>query len=148
MGVAYGLVSGLIMVLFGRTACLIFLSAEETQILDAAELYLRTGGYIFWVLGILNVTRLTVQGLGYSGRAMFAGVMEMFARIGVVTLFVPAFGYNAIVFADPTAWVAADVYIVPTCMYVLRKVERELAGRSGAVVSFPEQEKLSVGKSA
>ena len=136
------------MVLFGRTACLVFLPAEETQILDAAELYLRTGGYIFWVLGILNVTRLTVQGLGYSGRAMFAGVMEMFARIGVVALFVPTFGYSAIVFADPTAWVAADVYIIPTCLYVLRKVERELAERPRAVVCLSEQEPLPAGKSA
>ena len=148
IGVAYGLVSGLLMVLFGRTACLVFLPAEETQILDAAELYLRTGGYIFWVLGILNVTRLTVQGLGYSGRAMFAGVMEMFARIGVVALFVPTFGYSAIVFADPTAWVAADVYIIPTCLYVLRKVERELAERPRAVVCLSEQEPLPAGKSA
>ena len=134
LGVAYGLVSGLLMVLFGRTACLIFLSANETQILDAAEIYLRTGGYIFWVLGILNVTRLTVQGLGYSGRAVFAGVMEMFARVGVVVLLVPSLGYEGIVLADPTAWAAAVIYIVPTCLYVLRKIDREFSRRTPEVM--------------
>lgn len=79
---------------------------------------------------------------------MFAGVMEMFARTGVVMLLVPTFGFNGIVFADPTAWVAAVVYITPTCLFVLRKVSRELAGRQETVVSLPEQDRLSVCKSA
>ena len=64
---------------------------------------------------------------------MFSGVMEMFARIGVVLLLVPATGFGAICQADPAAWIAADIYIIPTCLYVLQKVERELSHRTAIV---------------
>ncbi len=129
MAVVYGIVSGIFLATLGRTVCLLFLSAQETQILDAAQLYLREGGIFFWILGLLNVSRITVQGLGYTGRAFFSGVMEMIARIGLVALFVPTYGFTAICFADPAAWVAADLYIIPTCLFVLHKVERDLDER-------------------
>ena len=132
IAVVYGAIGGACQVLFGRALCLIFLSASETQILDAAALYLRFGGYLFWILGLLNVTRITVQGLGASGRAIFSGVMELFARGGIVTALVPVYGFTAICMADPAAWVAADLYIIPTCFYVLHKVDRELADRKRA----------------
>ena len=74
IAVIYGIMSGACLILFGRFLCLIFLPAGETQILDAAAHFLRYGGSIFWMLGLLNVTRLTVQGLGGSGRAVFSGV--------------------------------------------------------------------------
>ena len=133
MVIIYGVISGAFLILGGRTACRIFLSAGETQILNAAQRYLVLNGYHFWILGLLNVSRITVQGLGFSGRAMFSGVMEMFARIGVVLLLVPATGFGAICRADPAAWIAADLYIIPTCLYVLQKVERELSHRTAIV---------------
>ena len=72
----------------------------------------RPGKHKFWMLGLLNVTRLTVQGLGGSGRAVFSGVMELFARGGIVMALVPA-----------------DLYINPTCFFIMHQVEKELAIR-------------------
>lgn len=128
MAVGYGIVSGMGLILFGRTACLLFLSAKETQILDACEIFLRNQGIFFWVLALLNVCRVTTQGLGYTGRAVFSGVMEMIARISVVMLFVPIYGYSAICFGDPMAWIAADLYIIPTSLIVISKVREKLQG--------------------
>ncbi|MBQ7371858.1 MAG: MATE family efflux transporter [Blautia sp.] len=122
----YGLLIGTGLIFFGRTACLIFLSSSEHEILDAAALYLRQSGYFFCTLGLLNVNRITVQGLGFSGRAVLSGVMEMFARIAVALILVPKYGFAAICIADPAAWIAADVYIIPTCLYILHKVSRML----------------------
>ncbi|MBR2765498.1 MAG: MATE family efflux transporter, partial [Blautia sp.] len=122
MAVVYGLVSGTMLIIFGRRACLLFLEPSQTRILDAAALYMRISGVWFWMLGILNVNRITVQGLGFSGRAVFSGVMEMFARAGVVTLLVSRLGFTAICMADPAAWIAAVVYNLPMCLLVLRKV--------------------------
>lgn len=106
------------------------MGADATEVLDASAKYLRCMGCFFWVLGILNVTRMCTQGLGFSGRAVFSGVTEMFARTIVSIGFVGHFGYTAICFADQAAWVSACFYIVPTCLYCVRKVTRALEKRS------------------
>jgi hypothetical protein len=48
----------------------------------------------------------------------------MVARIFVSMLFVPRYGFTAICCADQAAWLTADLYLVPMCFYLLRKVER------------------------
>ena len=72
----YGFASGAFLIFGGRFSCLLFLSASETEILDAAAQYLRQMGYFYWVLGLLNINRIVVQGLGRSGRAIFSGVIS------------------------------------------------------------------------
>lgn len=118
----YGCVAGACLILFGRRLCMIFLPASEKTILDAAALYLRTLGPFYSILGLLNVSRITVQALGGAARAMLSGVMEMIARISVVMLLVPLHGFVAVCYADPAAWMAANLYIVPTCLYMMFKL--------------------------
>ena len=130
-GILYGIAAGLIFIFCGRTLSLLFVSAESVEVLDASARYLRCMGYCFWVLGILNVARQAIQGLGYAGRAVFAGVVEMIARCTVCLAFVPIYGYGAICWADQCAWITATLYLVPTCLYCIRKLEKELqSGRS------------------
>lgn len=105
---------------------MIFVSKDSVEVLDASAKYLRCMGYFYWTLGILNVCRMVTQGLGYSGRAVFSGVMEMLARTIVSLGFVGMFGFTAICFADQTAWVAASLYIAPTCLYCIRKSTKKL----------------------
>lgn len=126
MGVLYGLFAGLIMIFAGRTLSMLFVSADAAEVLDASSKYLRCMGYFFWSLGILNVCRMSTQGLGYSGRAVFSGVTEMIARIFVSFVFVGRFGFTAICFADQTAWISACLYIVPTCLLCLKKIEKRI----------------------
>lgn len=122
IAVGYGLFAGLILIFGGRTLSLIFVSREAADVLEASAKYLRCMGYFYWALGILNITRMTTQGLGYSGRAFFSGVTEMFARTIVSLCFVGMFGYTAICFADQTAWLCACLYIAPTCFYCVKKI--------------------------
>lgn len=126
VGVSYGLLAGLIMIFAGRAMAMIFIKPEEVLVLDAAQKYLRCMGYFFWSLGILNVCRMSTQGLGYSGRAIFSGVTEMIARSVVSLGFVGTVGYTAICFSDQAAWVSACIYIIPTCILCIRKVSKEL----------------------
>lgn len=123
----YGVLAGLVLIFLGRPLSLIFLSKDAVEVLDASAKYLRCMGYFYWSLGILNVSRMVTQGLGYSGRAVFSGVTEMIARTVVSLGFVGAFGYTAICFADQTAWVTAACYIFPTCLYCIRKSAKKLA---------------------
>lgn len=126
IGILYGTVAGLVIIFFGRALAMLFVSKEEVVILDASAKYLRCIGCFFWSLGILDVCRMCTQGLGFSGRAIFSGVTEMVARIVVSLCFVPVFGFTAICFADQSAWLAACAYILPTCLYCLKKCERKL----------------------
>lgn len=121
IGVAYGAAIGLVLIIAGRPLSMIFVKKSAVNVLNASGQYLRCLGYFFWSLGILNVCRMVTQGLGYSGRAVFSGVMEMIARIIVSLGFVGTFGYTAICFADQTAWLMACCYILPTCLYCVKK---------------------------
>lgn len=122
IAVGYGVFAGVIMIVFGRTLSLIFVSKEAIEVLDASAKYLRCMGYFFWCLAILIVSRMSTQGLGYSGRVIFAGVTEMIARSVVCLVFVKYYGYTAICFADQTAWIAACLYIVPMCLICLKRL--------------------------
>ena len=122
VGVFYGIAVGIILIFFGRELSMIFVTGGEDAVLDASGQLLHYSGYFYWALGILNVVRLCTQGLGYSGRAIFSGVVEMIARIVVSIWFVPVFGFMAICFADQAAWVTAVMYILPTCIYCVKKI--------------------------
>ena len=60
-----------------------------------------------------------------AGRAIFSGVVEMFARSFVAIVFVPLFGYTAICWTDQAAWIAAALYNTPMMLVVLRRIRRE-----------------------
>lgn len=125
-GVFYGLCAGVALILFGRILSMLFISSDAVGVLDASAKYLRLLGCFYWLLGFLNVCRMCTQGLGFSGRAVISGVMEMIARIFVSFAFVGSYGYTAICFADQAAWIMACLYIVPMCIYCVRKVCREI----------------------
>ena len=126
-GILYGIAIGLVVIFFGREMSMIFVDAGETAVLDASGDLLFYSGFFYWILGILVIVRLCVQGLGYSGRAVLSGVVEMIARTAVSLIFVPVWGFTAICFTDQAAWVTAVMYIVPTCLYCLKKVGKILS---------------------
>ena len=130
IGVGYGAIAGIILFFFGRTLSMLFVSASEATVLDASALYLRRMGIFWWTLGILNVLRTSVQGLGYAARAVMAGVAEMFCRCFVAILLVPVFHYDAITFCDQVAWVGGCLYIIPACILTVRHLEQEMKSRA------------------
>lgn len=130
IAVIYGILACTVMALAGRMLSMFFVSASESAVLDASALYLRRMGYFYPVLGVLIIARMSIQGLGYSGRAVFGGVVEMVARTAVSLLFVPVFGYDAITWADQVAWVSAAVYLIPTFLFCLRSAAAQIRQNS------------------
>lgn len=102
---------------------LLFVSAAEVEIIKDAELFLHVAATFFPTLGLLCILRYSIQGVGYTTLAMLSGVSEMIARILVSVLAVPAFGYIAVCFGDPTAWMAADLFLVPTFIVIYRRLK-------------------------
>lgn len=111
--------------MFGAKAfALLFIEPTELEILDNTELFLHISVSFFPVLGLLCILRYTIQGAGYTNLAMLSGVSEMIARILVSLVAVPAFGYIAVCFGDPTAWVFAVAFLIPAFIYVYRRMLR------------------------
>ncbi len=129
----YAIFAGVIMGVFGRTMSMLFVTASSAEVLDASALYVRRMGMFWWLLGFLDILRLTMQGLGFANRAMYAGAVEMVARIAVATIFVPIYGFDAITFADQCAWAGGVLYTAPVCIYTLRQIFKEI--EAGKVIA-------------
>ena len=115
-----------VLMLGARTFALLFVEASELEILKDTELFLHISVSFFPVLGLLCILRYTIQGAGYTNLAMLSGVSEMIARTLVSIYAVPIFGFLAVCFGDPTAWIAADLFLVPAFIYVYRKLKKSL----------------------
>ena len=99
---------------------------SEIEILEKTELFLHISVSFFPMLGLLCILRYTIQGVGYTNLAMFSGVSEMIARILVSIYAVPAFGFIAVCYGDPMAWIAADLFLIPAFIYVYRRLKRQV----------------------
>ena len=74
----------------------------------------------------MNLFRFTIQGLGYSNLAVIAGVSEMIAR-GAVAALVSVFGFTAVCYASPAAWVLADCFLLPAYFVCMKRRKKEAA---------------------
>jgi len=122
----YALTTMLVLHFFSEKLSLLFLDSSETEIIRDSALYLHIGSYFFPILGLLCIFRYTIQGVGYTLLSVFSGVCEMIARILVSITAVPAFGYIAVCFGDPTAWVSADLFLIPAFIYVYHRIRKVL----------------------
>lgn len=124
VGMAYGLVAGIVLIFFGRTLTLLFVKPSATAVLDASAKYLRCLGFFYWSLGILNTCRMTTQGLGYSGelssrRRRNGGTL--FRQSGIGSYFY--FDQSAL--PDKVLGSLLLLYSYPTCLLVVRSIEKK-----------------------
>ena len=122
MMVVYVLFVNLILWTSSEKFALLFVDPAETEIIADTALFLHVSASFFPVLGLLCILRYSIQGAGYTRLAMFSGVSEMIARILVSLVAVPMWGFWAVCFGDPTAWVFADLFLIPAFIYVYRRL--------------------------
>lgn len=124
-GFSCAIVSLCILIFFGRSLLLLFVKASETTILDQAHFYMIANAAFLIPLTCVNTFRPLIQGMGFSKRAMFAGVFELVARASTGLLLVPRFGFPAACFAGPLAWLMADSFLIPTYFLVMKRVKAQ-----------------------
>lgn len=110
----------------GPHISLLFIDGSETAVIGLAQQYINMGSYFYFILSVLFLFRNSLQGLGYSAVAMFAGIFELVARAIMGFGFVNSIGYAAACIANPVAWVAADVFLIPAYFVVMKKVKKKL----------------------
>lgn len=110
----------------GPYISLAFIDRGETEVIALAQQYIDMGSYFYPILAVLFVLRNSIQGVGYSITAMTTGVFELAARGVMGYGFVNRLGYDAACVANPVAWIAADVFLVPSYLFIMRKVKKKL----------------------
>ena len=127
LGAVYSVFAALVVYTVGGRMLLLFLDAEETAILGNATIFIRTNILFFFFLALVNIVRFLIQGMGYSKLAVFAGAFEMLARGLTGFALVPLFGFRAVCFANPLAWILADLFLIPAFFHVRKKTAQILA---------------------
>ena len=122
--IGYGIIACLFMIFFGKYLSLLFVSGNEINVINDAQQFLTYNSIFYFVLGILFVSRNTIQGLGKSALTMLAGAAELIARSAVAFLLVGPFGYNAICLANPIAWLAAIIILIPTLIILMKNLKK------------------------
>lgn len=108
----------------GSVVAAFFLDSADAFILADVHRYLAINGAAYPMLAVIFIYRNGLQGMGFSSQAMGAGVVELVARALVAFGLVGRYGYLAVCFANPIAWLFADVLLLTLYHVEVRKLER------------------------
>lgn len=125
----YAVAAFLFLLFFSKWAIILFVSPSETAIIQHARQFLLINSSFFLILGVLCILRSIIQGVGYTGFAMFSGVQEMLARTLISLFVVPSLGFLGVCMGDNTAWLAADIFLVPAYFYVYHRLDKILKAK-------------------
>lgn len=101
-----------VLIFAGPYAVRWFVSNPDAQMISYAKQYLYTIGGCYALVSLLFVFRNTLQGLGFTYANAIAGVGELLGRMLVSFLLTPYFGFVAVCFAGPAAWLLADLPLI------------------------------------
>lgn len=127
LGAIYSAVIFVVVYFFGENMIQIFLSPTEkntASVLAWAQEFLVINAAFYFPLALVNIVRFLIQGMGFSGFAIFAGVFEMAARTIVGLFLVPVFGFVAACFASPLAWIFADAFLIPAFFFCRKRLRK------------------------
>lgn len=113
IGCIYSVFAFLALQVLAPFLALLFIDPKETVIIANFKQYLTIATIFFPFLSGVNVIRFLIQGMGFARFSILSGVFEMFARGSMGLFVVPAVGFIGVCFAHPSAWVAANIFLVP-----------------------------------
>ena len=116
-----------VMLGFGRWILAWFMPEDAwagVQALEIAYRYLAIMSLCLPVLYVLHITRSCIQGLGNTLLPMASGVAEFIMRTGTALLLPVVFGENGIMYAEVLAWLGADFILVPSYLYIMRRLKK------------------------
>lgn len=134
LAVIYSMIVLPIMVFFGAQLSALFIDSTEPlairlEIAKYAREFLICNGAFYISLAFVNILRFMIQGLSFTRQAIFAGIFEMIARCICGFWLTELWGYTAICFANPAAWVLADMFLVPAYFHSVKVLKRRRAQR-------------------
>jgi putative MATE family efflux protein len=103
-----------VMIFAGRPILSLFINAAEEKaavVLNVSYRYLFLMSCSLSFLYLLHVLRNALQGIGCGLATILSGAAEFAARVSVALYFSRQFGGTALMFAEPSSWVAATAVL-------------------------------------
>ena len=117
-----------VLFLAGRPVLSLFVdpqAAQREEVLAVALRYLHFMLAGLFILYLLYVYRSALQGMGDTLTPMLSGGMEMVMRLSVALLLPMRLGQDGIFFAEPAAWLGAEVLLMLTYYRKIRSLSFE-----------------------
>lgn len=124
LGAAYSVVALLIIVFFGDSLALLFVEADQVEIIANVHKYLLFSTAFYFPLALVNIVRFMIQGMGFPRFAILAGVFEMIARAIAGFALVPRIGFTGTCLGNPIAWIMADAFLIPAYFHVSKVLQK------------------------
>ncbi len=105
----------------GKPLVALFMSEINPEIMAAAERYILAISQCYSLVAVLFVMRNTLQGLGFTYANSIAGIGELCGRLSIAFILTPAFGFDAVCYAGPAAWLLADIPLIIIYIFKERK---------------------------
>lgn len=96
----------------------LFMTVPNPEMLSASKRYILAISQCYSGVAVLFIMRNTLQGLGFTYSNTIAGAGELIGRLSVAFLLTPVFGFPALCYSAPAAWLLADI---PLIIIYLRK---------------------------
>lgn len=117
-----------ILMTVGPYAVTLFMTEQNPEIIFAAESYIKAIGNCYSLVATLFVFRNTLQGLGFTYANTIAGAGELVGRITVALVLTSIFGFNAVCYAGPAAWLLADIPLI--IIYLIKHKQLKRLGET------------------
>ncbi len=118
-------IMAVLFILFGKYVLMLFISGTPQEVeatMNVAYRYLATMSACLPTLYCLHVIKCALVGLGNSTCPMWSGVAELVMRVSGAFVLPYLWGENALFFAEPLAWIGADIVMLIGYVLYIRKL--------------------------
>ncbi|MCL2676326.1 MAG: MATE family efflux transporter [Streptococcaceae bacterium] len=121
LAVSYGVIFAAILWTLNRAFTGLFMNAQsDPKIYGITMLYYLSTGSLYWLLGILLVTRYMLQGIGQAKAPTLAGIMELVLRVIFAIIGVILKNPLIIFISESVAWVGSTAVLIPASRRVIK----------------------------
>jgi len=118
-------IMAVLFILFGKYVLMLFISGTPQEVeatMNVAYRYLATMSACLPTLYCLHVIKCALVGLGNSTCPMWSGVAELVMRVSGAFVLPYLWGENALFFAEPLAWLGADIVMLVGYFLYIKKL--------------------------
>ena len=112
IAVAWGIISIVLMFLFGKGLVILISGSHEAEVIDNATRYLLINAPFYAILGILLNLRNSLQGLGKKIVPLISSIIEFFGKVIFSVVCIPYLGYFGVIICEPVIWCAMCLQLV------------------------------------
>lgn len=131
MSIGFGLLMGIIEILFGDLAVMLFVGSGQHEVLNLAQQYFWANGAFYYILSALFIIRYVLQGLNDAKTPTYAGIAELIMRTVAAVVLVGPFGFFGASLANVLAWIGSLVVMIPA----YRKIVKNLKQQTKIIIS-------------